>query len=310
MTQHQYYGHLGPVEDPQAFFQEHDYVICPDAVPEAAIDAMVEHYEAHIVPSDKKYARQSTQLEVHDRSPNGGIINGLLDPHSYVQGVNGEFSQKILDLLDQSEAQSCLSEISGRQEDFLLAQTMVFDQNTTRPHQDWIYLDSRPNGQMIAAWVALEDIHEDGIRFFVYPGSQNFKPKAQYTGERGTSAAYHEQFHQEVDELLATGVYDIYAPPLKKGSIFFWGSRLIHGSVEGTNPNRRRRSLASHFLPVGMRFGNLEQDIEIDVREHSPTLSYAFKAAHDDRFAAANAPAPKGVSGLLRKVKSKLKGVA
>lgn len=49
-----------------------------------------------------------------------------------------------------------------------LMQTMLFDLNTaTRPHQDWYDLDSVPNGSLIAACIALEDIREEAGRFYV-----------------------------------------------------------------------------------------------------------------------------------------------
>ena len=72
---------------------------------------------------------------------------------------------------------------------------MFFDQKTTRPHQDWIYLDSKPNGYIIAAWIALEDIPTEGIRFFVYPGSQHFQPQTSYNQE-GKGLATFDNFLQ------------------------------------------------------------------------------------------------------------------
>jgi phytanoyl-CoA dioxygenase PhyH len=46
----------------------------------------------------------------------------------------------------------------------------LFDANTATPaHQDWWYLDSIPNGHLLAAWIALEDIEEDAGRFYVIP---------------------------------------------------------------------------------------------------------------------------------------------
>jgi hypothetical protein len=59
----------------------------------------------------------------------------------------------------------------------------------------------------------------------------------------------------------------MYAPPLQKGDIFFWGSRIIHGSTPGTDPRLRRRSIAAHFVPDGFSFGNLERDFSPTCRE-------------------------------------------
>ena len=47
-------------------------------------------------------------------------------------------------------------------ETFSLMQGMLFDLITATPaHQDWYYLDSVPSGNLIAAWIALEDGRED-----------------------------------------------------------------------------------------------------------------------------------------------------
>ncbi len=59
----------------------------------------------------------------------------------------------------------------------------------------------------------------------------------------------------------------MYAPPLQKGDIFFWGSRIIHGSTTGTNTNLRRRSIAAHFVPDGFGIGNLEIDFKLPFKE-------------------------------------------
>jgi phytanoyl-CoA hydroxylase len=110
----------------------------------------------------------------------GGISRYLLQPHQFRQGRNGDFSDSILSLLAESNIQEALKDISDL-EPYSLVQTMFFDHSITGPHQDWIYLDSRPNGKMIAAWVALEDIPPEGIRFYVYPGTHHFVPGGAYS---------------------------------------------------------------------------------------------------------------------------------
>ena len=284
MSHNRYFGHLGEVNDQFTFFNEQNYIICREVISSEKIDSLVDFYNRKIVNSKKKYLRQSTQWEKNKKSVSGGIINGFLNPHGYEKGVNREFSEKILAILDSSNIQNCLSEISNKKGPFTLVQTMLFDQNTTHPHQDWIYLDSKPNGHMIASWIALEDIHSDGIRFFVYPGTQNFTPKATYKGSQGIDKDYHQNFIEEIDNELATGKYEIYAPPLRKGDIFFWGSRIVHGSIAGENTNRRRRSIAAHFLPDGFKYGNLETEGQIKVKNYSSNLSYSSKDYLDINF--------------------------
>ena len=263
----EYFGHLGIIKDPLNFFQEHDYIICRGASDLDEIDNLVNFYEKFIVLSSKKYLRQSAQWESNQKASMGGIMNAFLDPHSYEKGINGQFSDHIFRILSSRSIQKSLAEISGKTPNFTLFQTMLFDYATTRPHQDWIFLDSRPNGHLIAAWVALEDIYPESIRFYVYPGTHKFYPKAKYDKMSiDEPHSIFRSFLKEIDEFLESSNSKMYAPPLQKGDIFFWGSRIIHGSTPGTNPKLRRRSLAAHFVPDGFGFGNLKDEVQLNIK--------------------------------------------
>jgi ectoine hydroxylase-related dioxygenase (phytanoyl-CoA dioxygenase family) len=168
-----------------------------------------------------------------------------------------------------------LALISGTSVDFTLYQTMLFDQTTTEPHQDWNYLDSRPNGHFITGWFALEDILPEGIRFYVYPGTHHFVPRATYTDAAGD--VLNMNVLNEVRNYLASERPEMYAPSLQKGDIFFWSSRVIHGSTSGTDPRLRRRSIAAHFVSDGFAFGNLGSEIILPYRDR-----YGLRYAYSD----------------------------
>jgi phytanoyl-CoA hydroxylase len=153
---------------------------------------------------------------------------------------------------------------------------MLFDHSTTGPHQDWIYLDSRPNGHLIAAWIALEDILPQGTRFYVYPGTHHFVPRVTYNRDYAPdNYSFYKTFLSELGNYLEAERPEMYAPPLRKGDIFFWGSRIIHGSTPGTDPRFRRRSIAAHFVLDGFRYGNLEGESIVPYRERFG-LRYAY----------------------------------
>lgn len=267
MSNIEYFGHLGKVEDPFEFYQEQDYIICRGATDLEKIDELVNFYEKFIVTSSQKYLRQSAQWESNEKTSSGGIKNTFLDPHCYEEGINGEFSDHIFQILSSSEIQKSLAKISGKTPDFKLFQTMFFDYTTTAPHQDWIFLDSKPNGHLIAGWVALEDIYPESMRFYVYLNTHKFYPKAKYEEMViNEPHSIHVSFFKEINEFLESNTLEMYAPPLQKGDIFFWGSRIIHGSIEGTNPQLRRRSLAAHFVPEGFGFGNLTEEVKFNLK--------------------------------------------
>ena len=260
-----YFAHSGSISDPKTFFAQENYIICRGATDSVELEQLFDFYNQHIATSPQLYLRQSKQWQKNQYSEFGGITNAFLQPHCYQQDIQGEFADKILKLTANPKIQQALNQISGIGP-YSLAQTMFFDQKTTRSHQDWIYLDSKPNGYIIAAWIALEDIPTEGIRFFVYPESQNFQPQTSYN-QQGKGLATFDNFLREIDGVLATGQYEMYAPSIQKGDIFFWGSKIIHGSIAGIDKSLRRRSLAAHFLPDGFKFGNLVQEVEIDFAE-------------------------------------------
>src|SRR5215831_4198514 len=262
-----FFGHLGEITDPERFFREQEYIVCRGALDDRAISNVVDLYHTNIIPSKRKYLRQSVQWEPNEMTPYGGVKNCLLNPHSYENGSNGRFADPILKLLSTPAVRETLALISGKSVDFTLYQTMLFDHTTTYPHQDWIYLDSRPNGHLIAGWFALENILPEGIRFNVYPGTHHFMPRATYNQNAADYHARQTDFLNEIQSYLAAERPEMYAPPLQKGDIFFWGSRLIHGSTPGTDPKLRRRSIAAHFVPDGFTFGNLGGDIIATYRE-------------------------------------------
>ena len=277
MNELKYFGHVGNVDDPLGFFQEQNYIICRGATELGEIDNLMDFYNTSIVNSRKQYVRQSTRWEYHQKTPEGGMINPFLNPHSFEKGINGQFSDKILKVLSCQRLQKALSEITGKDPTFRLFQTMIFDHSITTPHQDWVFLDSRPNGHLVAAWVALEDIHPQGIRFYVYPGTHNFMPKVWYNKVNiKKNQDIYADFFQEIGEYLDSNSLEMYAPPLKKGDVFFWGSRIIHGSTRGTNPKLRRRSIAAHLVPEGFRFGNLERDFDVAFKQKYG-LDYVYR---------------------------------
>ena len=262
-----FFGHLGDITNPERFFRQQEYIICRGALDDQAINSVVDLYQSHIIPSERKYLRQSCQWEPNQLTPYGGVTNCLLNAHVFKKGSNGRFADRILKLLSTPALRETLALISGKSVDFTLYQTMLFDQTTTGPHQDWHYLDSRPNGHLIAAWIALEDILPEGIRFYVYPGSHHFVPRATYNTDAADIHALHKNFLHEIRNHSASEQPEMYAPPLRKGDIFFWGSRVIHGSTSGTEPRLRRRSIAAHFVPDGFAFGNLEREFIMSYSE-------------------------------------------
>src|SRR5262249_18286654 len=129
-----------------------------------------EVYRRSVLVSSRPFFRQSTNRWTKTHlSPDGYSRDAYRDVHDYPDYP--EFCGAVKDILCATEVQAALRSITGRSAHSVV-QSMLFDQNTATPaHQDWYYLDSMPNGHLLAGWFALEDIHEDAGRFFVVPES-------------------------------------------------------------------------------------------------------------------------------------------
>jgi phytanoyl-CoA hydroxylase len=128
-----------------------------------------------------------------------------------------------------------------------MMQNMFFDRSTgTIEHQDHYYLDSNPPGKMVAAWYALENIHEDAGCFFVLPGSHKGK-----IIERDSALNFsdHKTFVEKIKDLINKGEYEYLSFPLSKGDVLFWHPYTIHGAYNNQNPLFSRKSFTAHYYP-------------------------------------------------------------
>jgi phytanoyl-CoA hydroxylase len=126
-----------------------------------------------------------------------------------------------------------------------------------------------PNGHLVGAWIALEDIAEDAGRFFVLPGSH------QLDFEAGRPGKTHAEWLREIGDYVKQHPEKVAAPALLAGDVLFWNSRTVHGSLPTKDPRHSRKSLTAHFLPEGYKFGNLFSVKDgIQYRQHGRVSFY------------------------------------
>ena len=243
-------AHVGADPAPKEYYETYGYCIFRNLIPTEMIDRLVEHYRTDIVPSSYPFFRQNTDAyEPNKLTDHGYVKQSFLDIHDYSEFT--EFSRCARDIYTSDAMRSALHAATGY-DSFNLMQTMLFDANTeTKPHQDWWYLDSVPNGNLIASWIALEDIDERAGRFFVIPKS------FQVDLHSDTPDLKHSQWMQRMAKYVEEHRDEVIAPALNKGDVLFWNSRTIHGSLNTRDPSFSRKSLTAHYLPSHMDFGNL-----------------------------------------------------
>ncbi len=249
-------------------YARYGYAVVRSAVPQASIQELKTLYAQDIVPSRHPFFRQNANAyESNKLSAHGYVLQSFLDIHDYAKYPR--FSRAARDIFCASALMGALRRVSGF-ETFALMQTMLFDMNTETPgHQDWYYLDTVPGGNLIAAWIALEDIDERAGRFYVLPGSQNNDFGAKVPGRT------HAQWLAIIRAHIESHRDEISAPALRAGDVLFWNSRTVHGSLPTRDSSFSRKSLTAHYLPSGFEFGNLfTVKPNLPYKDHSGTRFY------------------------------------
>ena len=235
---------------PRQYYETYGYYLWRALVSVGQIDALLSEYQRKVLPAKSPFFRQNTsRYEKNVITPAGHVKQSFLDIHQYRKFP--EFSRCAMAIYTSKTIREALCDVTGFAS-FNLMQTMLFDANTaTWPHQDWWYLDSVPNGHLLAVWIALEDIDERAGRFYVLPGSQSVDLHSD------TPNLPHTEWVQRMGRYVDAHTDEIYAPDMKKGDVLFWNSRTVHGSLPTRDPGFSRRSLTAHYLPSQFPYGNL-----------------------------------------------------
>lgn len=136
-----------------------------------------------------------------------------------------------------------------------LFQSLYFKKGSTQNlHQDptYVVIDKKPHN-LIATWVALEDVHPGSGALEYISGSHNklfFKYKNNKIHwsleEDGVDMHNHHLYclREMAKELTLTQ----FLP--KKGDILFWHAGLVHGGSKITDDTLTRKSIVGHYCPA------------------------------------------------------------
>ncbi|NNL99405.1 MAG: aminotransferase [Gammaproteobacteria bacterium] len=229
------------------YYRENGYVVVGQLLSDAKIDRLLEILEQKKSARFFVFKSQDTHLPMQPRlTPEGFLENSMLNPGNLKLAPG--FARAVESCVTDEAVSELLTVLSGAP-GHVMRQTMLFYQSTgTIEHQDHYYLDSDPPGNMIAAWYALEDIHEDAGCFFVLPGSH----KGRLIERQGRDYADHEEYRHAIGALIEEARYEYLTLPLRKGDVLFWHPYTIHGADKNQNPRHSRKSVTAHFIPRTM----------------------------------------------------------
>ena len=239
------------IDDIHAYYRTHGYVVVRGLVPAERCRAALRLFRAEVKPHrDPLYRQTTANPERHVFTDTGFMLNPILNVQSLDRRRFPRFRRIGLDVMTDSEVQAILATIMG--ERAKIVQTMYFEGNpVTWAHQDSYYLDAEEMGRMVGAWFAMEDIAPGAGRFYVYP-----KTHIVELNRNGGGIDYafnHARYKDLVIDFLRDGSYELRAPALKQGDVLFWSSRVLHGSLDTTQPDRSRSSFTAHYIPASMR---------------------------------------------------------
>jgi hypothetical protein len=121
-----------------------------------------------------------------------------------------------------------------------------------RAHSDSIHMTTYPLGYLIAAWIALEDIHPDSGPLFYYPGSHKLPyllndDFENYSTSLKLGNKQYSDYEDLVEEIISKTSYQKQVFLAKKGDVLIWHANLIHGGMPVVNPALTRKSMVVHY---------------------------------------------------------------
>ncbi|MEZ5041940.1 MAG: phytanoyl-CoA dioxygenase family protein [Saprospiraceae bacterium] len=126
-----------------------------------------------------------------------------------------------------------------------------------RPHSDSIHMTTEPQGYLIAAWIALEDIGPDQGPLTFYPGSHRLPYLTTQDYPSGHSRWLlgefaNERFEDKVAEIIKEQGFQARTFLAQKGDVLLWHANLLHGGSAITRPGATRKSMVAHYFCEGV----------------------------------------------------------
>lgn len=257
------------------YLDSEGYVVVRQLIDPSVCAAIRQSFAVEVKPYRGFLYRQATaKAERNEFNPLGHVMNPLLNLQDLDPTHFPRLRDKSLEVFTSRRITGALRNVFG--EDPKLVQTMYFEGNSeTWAHQDTYYLDSERLGSMVAAWIALEDIHPGAGRFFVY--AKSHRVDVRKNGGDFDIAFHHDRYKALIVDLIRQHSLEMRAPALRAGDVLFWNAKTIHGSLRTLGTNNTRQSLTAHYIPKSHRFLQLQSRIKPlrliehnDIQVHSP----------------------------------------
>lgn len=262
--EHDVFTHLQTPAEIRQFYAENGFVVRRNVIPAELCDGVRQAFFKEVKNHKGYFYRQASGLaEKHKFTDHHYMLNAVMNIQDLNKKQFGTFQKLGIEILTHPNIRTVLNALI--QGEAIVAQTMYFEGNpATWPHQDKDYLDATQAGAMVAAWVALEDIHPGAGRFYVYPGSH--KLDIEKLGKNLNIMLDRDAYIKLVKDTIIKKDLECFAPALSKGDVMFWHGKTIHGSLATTQPQYSRSSFTAHYMPLARTL------LQMQVREKKLSL--------------------------------------
>lgn len=232
-------------------YQEYGFVVIRDLLPKDSCTALKQVFEQTIKPFKGTLQRHNGKKEENIFNNSGFLANPLMNLHQNPNKRIVEYTNKTLELLTDKNLKEFISQILKGTGIGLLTWNQFEGNPTTEPHHDcYFWGDDLNLGEVVGAWIALENIHPGAGRLYVYQGShkKDLKEFATSSGNADLKLNPGETQYQElIVNFLKQNNMPCKAPFLRPGDVLFWDARTIHGSLETLAPEHSRTSFTAHY---------------------------------------------------------------
>ncbi len=174
----------------------------------------------------------------------------------------------------------------------LAFQSLSFFYGTQQPiHQDTAYVRVDSPMEMVASWIALEDIEEGTGELEFFEGSHklpdyNFKgnPGLETWFGKGTSKWFDYQDQEEHNKYLKWLINESQICNYKygkfiarKGDVLIWTNDFAHGGSKITKNHKSRLSLVTHYCPLNCNPLYFYTQLHSPKLRHSKIGYYSYK---------------------------------
>ena len=222
-------------------YKKNGYTVVKNLIPYELIEDVLKIYTRLIYQKPLIYTQSTHKWEEIQLDNEGLIIQSILNP-STLKTLH-PLNDCLEEIIYHKNIEKVLS-IIFNEKAFKIGcwQDMFFDKSTaTIPHIDSWYLDTLPKGDLLGAWIALEDIDGKGGAFVVYPKTHLRDKTSEW------SQLNHKEYLSWASKLAEKNKRKELL--IKKGDAVFWHPSLLHGSTDFESSNKTRKSITAHYFP-------------------------------------------------------------